>query len=85
MRIAGQLVMLLRIYSAVREVHQSKIGRKISTSNTRVQMNPNFRESGLHIIPSYILTTDRSNFMLLSQAKDLVKQLIHVNIKLFNY
>ena len=32
----------------MREAYQARIGQKILTSNLRVHLNPNFRESGLN-------------------------------------
>ena len=40
--------MYQRIHSAVREAYQARIGQRNLTSNLRVHLNPNFRESGLH-------------------------------------
>ena len=54
MGIAGQLVMYHRIHSAVLEAYQSTIGQRILSSNICLHLNPNLKESWLHIYNTYI-------------------------------
>ena len=61
---------LIQIHSAVREAYQSTIGQRTLTSNFRLHLNPNFRESGLHTYTRLLKINHRLYFKLSIHWKD---------------